>query len=94
MNPRISKVIGDIEKTKEKIVEHQNRLKELERLKTEYENADIVAMVRNIDIPPSEFEEFARAFMERRKNEPVPDITELSDFENITPEKEDSELEK
>jgi hypothetical protein len=73
MNPKITRILGEIEKTKEKIAERQSRLRELERMKTELENADIVAMVRGIDIPPSEFEAFARAFMEQRKTTAVPD---------------------
>ena len=73
MNPKITKIIGDIEKAKEKIAEYQARLRELERLKTELENADIVSMVRGIDIPPGELEAFARAFMEQRKSSAVPD---------------------
>ena len=73
MNPRIKKVISEIEKTKAKIADYQSRLKELERTKTELENADIVAMVRGIDIPPAEFEAFAQAFMEQRKTVAVPD---------------------
>ena len=73
MNPKITKVIGEIEKAKEKLAECQSRIKELERQKTEYENADIIAMVRGIDIPPAEFEAFARAFMEQRKSAAVPD---------------------
>lgn len=73
LNPKINKVIGEIEKTKERIAEQQTRLRELERQKTELENAGIVAMVRGIDIPPAEFEAFARAFMEQRKTTAVPD---------------------
>ena len=70
-------MIGDIEKTKEKITEHQSRLKELERMKTELENADIIATVRGINIPPAELEAFARAFMERGKSVPVPDLADI-----------------
>ena len=73
MNPKINKVIRNIEKTKTAIAEQQARLKELERLKTELENADIVAMVRGIDIAPADFEAFARAFMEQRDGAAVPD---------------------
>ena len=73
MNPKIEKVVRNIDKTKDKIAELQSQLKELERMKTELENADIVAMVRGIDIPPAEFEAFARAFMEQRMNTAVPD---------------------
>ena len=49
----------------------------MERQKTELENADIVAMVRSINIPPSELEAFARAFMEQRKSVPVPDLAAI-----------------
>ena len=73
MNPKINKVIRNIDKTKALIAEQQTRLKELERLKTELENADIVAMVRGIDIAPADFEAFARAFMEQRDGAAVPD---------------------
>ena len=73
MNHKINKVTGEIEKIKAKIADQQSRLKELERQKTELENAGIVAMVRGVDIPPSEFEAFARAFMEQRKTAVVPD---------------------
>jgi hypothetical protein len=34
-------------------------------------------MVRGIDIPPAEFEAFARTFMEQRKTTAVPDIFAL-----------------
>ena len=78
MNPRINKIIGDIEKTKAKIAEYNSRLREFERLKTEYENTDIVAMVRSVDLPPAELETFLRAFMEQRKNSAVPDNVALA----------------
>ena len=109
MNPKITKILGDIEKTRERIAEHHSRLKELERMKTELENADIVAMVRGIDIPPAEFEAFARAFMEQRKTTAVPDSfspppgrhrrgAAVEPTESVTPDddtekKEDSALE-
>ena len=74
MNHRISKVIGEIEKMRAKIGKYQSRLKELEQTKTELENADIVAMVRNIDMSPAELEAFARAFMEQRISAAVQDM--------------------
>ena len=75
LNPKITKVTSDIEKTKDRIAEHQSRLRELERLKTELENSEIVATVRSVNIPPADLEAFARAFMEQRKSVPVPDLT-------------------
>lgn len=73
MNPRIQKVCDEIDKTRSKISEYQARLKDLERQKTELENADIVAMVRGIDIQPDEFAEFVRMFKERQ-NCAIPNI--------------------
>ena len=102
MNPKISKVAEEIEKTKARIARYSTRLRNLERLKTELENAGIVAVVRGIDIPPGELEAFARAFMEQRKTAAVPDNfappSGDGDFENgIDDEfdmKEDIELEE
>ena len=73
MNPRIQKITDEAEKLRRKITEYQARLRELERQKTELENADIVAMVRGIDIPPGQLAEFARMFKER-KGCAVPDL--------------------
>jgi hypothetical protein len=52
LNPRIQKITEDIAKLKRKITSNQARLRELERLKVELENADIVAAVRSIDVAP------------------------------------------
>lgn len=58
MNPRIQKVMGEIEKTKTKIAEFQARLRELERQKTELENAEIVAIFRKEKMTEDEFARF------------------------------------
>ena len=55
MNPRIQKISSDIVKLRRKISANQARLRDLERQKTELENADIIAAVRSIDVPPEEF---------------------------------------
>ena len=73
MNPRIPKITDEIEKLKRKIAEYQSRLRDLERQKTELENADIIAMVRGIDIPPGQLAEFARLFR-GRQGRAVPDL--------------------
>jgi hypothetical protein len=52
-------------------------------MKTELENADIVAMVRSIDILPFELEAFVRSYREQRKSILVPD---LPNFETINME--------
>lgn len=58
MNPRIQKVMGEIEKMKSKIAESQSRLRELERQKTELENAEIVAIFRKEKMTEDEFARF------------------------------------
>jgi len=85
LNPRIVKFNNEIEKMRTKIADYQSRLRDLERQKTELENADIVAMVRGVDVPPDEFAEFVRMFKERQ-NCAVPDIaiTQPVDEEDLT----------
>ena len=61
----IDKITGEITKTKAKITELQNRLKELERQKTEAENFNIVALVRGMELEPDKL----RAFVEAYQNE-------------------------
>ena len=54
MNPKIQKTRDEIVKTKERIIKNQARLRELERQLTELENAEILAAVRAVDVPPEE----------------------------------------
>ena len=61
MNPKIQKVMEEIEKTKTKITEHQIRLRELERQKTELENAEIIAIFRKEKMTEDEFARFVNA---------------------------------
>lgn len=58
---KIEKIISDIEKTKVKISELQNRLRELERQKKETENAEIVLLVRGLDVAPEKLRELLAA---------------------------------
>ena len=51
---KAAKVEVEIGKTKDKIAELQNRLRELEIKKTEIENSEIVGVVRNMNIPLDE----------------------------------------
>ena len=70
MNPRIEKITEDIAKLRNKITTAQNRLRELERQKLELENADIVAAVRSINVPP---EELAK-MIQKLQRQPIPHI--------------------
>ena len=49
-----AKIEAEIEKTKAKITEQQNRLKELELRKVEAENSEIVEIVRGMSVSLSE----------------------------------------
>lgn len=51
---KIERIDSEITKTKAKITDYQNRLRELEKQKTEAENIEIVALVRGMDIPRTE----------------------------------------
>ena len=50
MNAKIERIGKEIAKTKSKISEFQTRLRELEKQKTDLENAEIVEAVRGMDI--------------------------------------------
>lgn len=51
---KIERIDREIEKTREKITEYQNRLKGLEAQKTEAENLQIVQLVRSMRLSPHE----------------------------------------
>jgi len=85
MNLKITRVAGEIEKMKVKLAEAQARLRELEKQKTELENAELVAAVRGMKATPEELE----AFLAARRGvtlpehpEPIPvKETEVNQFE-------------
>ena len=62
---RLKRIEADIVKTKAKVTEYTARLRELERQKTEIENAGIVALVRDMAILPDELTAFIKAFKEQ-----------------------------
>ena len=51
---KIERIDREIEKTREKITEYQNKLKGLEAQKTEAENLQIVQLVRSMRLSPAE----------------------------------------
>ena len=51
---KIDRINREIEKTREKITEYQNKLKGLEAQKTEAENLEIVQMVRALRLTPEQ----------------------------------------
>ena len=53
-NSKINRIEKEMQKTREKISEYQNRLKELAMQKTEAENLQIVQLVRSMRLTPQE----------------------------------------
>ena len=51
---KIERIEKEIQKTREKITEYQNRLRGLEAQKTEAENLEIVQLVRAMRMTPQE----------------------------------------
>lgn len=51
---KIERIDKEIQKTREKITEYQNKLKGLEAQKTEAENLEIVQLVRALRLTPAE----------------------------------------
>ena len=51
---KIERIDKEIQKTREKITEYQNKLRGLEAQKTEAENLQIIALVRSMRLTPAE----------------------------------------
>ena len=83
-NNRIDRIDREIQKTREKITEYQNRLKGLEAQKTEAENLQIVQLVRSMRLSPQEL----TAMLGK---EPIPGIATVP---ADTTEQEDNEDEE
>ena len=54
MATKIERIDREIQKTREKIAEYQEKLKTLEAQKTEAENLEIVQMVRTLRMTPEQ----------------------------------------
>jgi flagellar biosynthesis chaperone FliJ len=65
MNPKIPKLITEIERIRSKIKNLQTRLQELERQRIELENTDIIEMVRSVTATPEELAAFIKTFSEQ-----------------------------
>ena len=64
MSKKRERILLNISKTKEKIADLQDKLRELERQKTELENTEIVELVRSTKINTSELSTFLKAYRE------------------------------
>ena len=72
MNPKIKKIDAEYEKNAGKIAELQARQKELEKQRTEFENLDIIGLVRSLGVTPDEL----AAIIQAAKQNITPAITE------------------
>ena len=77
MNPKLKKVITDLEKSKEKLEELKERIAELELQRTELENSEIIAKVRSIHLAPEDISEFIENYKKQGlpKAHPVQTLT-------------------
>ena len=60
-NAKLDRIDRDIEKTRAKILEYQGKLKDLEARKTEEENAQIVQIVKSVNIDAAQLAAFLAA---------------------------------
>lgn len=65
MNKKLSKILAEIEKTKEKLSEQQLQLRELEHQRTELENTEILELIRSTKMNTEELSTFLKAFREK-----------------------------
>ena len=85
-NAKLDRIERDIEKTRAKILEYQSRLKDLEARKTEEENAQIVQIVKSVNIDAAQLAAFLAAYasgeLPASPQQPEADDTEQEDSEN------------
>lgn len=72
MNPKIEKLEKEIDKIKEKLAQQQDKLRDLEKQKTELENIDFVAVARSYRLTPQELAEFLKTRRIAEDKEPFP----------------------
>ena len=72
LNPKIKKVIDDIERTKAKIAELQALLPELESKRINMENIEIIKLIRSSDISPAALPAALESLKNSSEPTPVP----------------------
>ncbi|HGM1346897.1 TPA: DUF4315 family protein [Clostridioides difficile] len=82
---KIDRIEKEMQKTREKITEYQNKLKGLEAQKTEAENLQIISLVRSMRVSPQELTAML-------SGEPIPGIDTVP--ADHTEEQEDTEDEE
>jgi len=100
MNSKIDRVAREIEKTRAKITEAQERLKELERQKTDMENTEVVNLFRSVDIAPGELAAILQAYKENgsatsvASAAPSPDYRQASGYSNTNFERQEDNIDE
>lgn len=92
MNTKIKKVIREIDNAEQKIIEWQDKLKQLNAEKIELENIEIIAMFRGYKVSSYDIENVMTSFKEYHEGvdndpQPLPTITsgtkfDMEDMEN------------
>jgi len=91
---RLKKIEAEIVKVKGKISDLTARLRELERQRTETQNAGIIALVRDMDILPDELTAFIHAYKGQLNNSAAVMPTIPPDGETTQNETEDEHEKK
>jgi predicted nuclease with TOPRIM domain len=87
---KLDKIEKEMQRTRDKITDLQNRLKELGAQKTEQENLQIVSLVRSLDVSPADL----KAFLQAAAEQPAPAPVTTTGYNSYTTEQEDSEDEE
>lgn len=85
---KLDKIEKEMQRTREKITDLQNRLKELDAQRTEQENLQIVSLVRSLRLSPQQLKEYLQDAAEQTA--PAPYMA----TGYTTTEQEDSESEE
>ena len=86
MNAKIRKVIREIDLTEQKIIEFQEKLRQLNAEKIELENLEIIAMFRGYKVSTHDIENVMNSFKEYHKGvdndpQPLPTIPQNSKYD-------------
>jgi len=68
VNPKIKKINGEINRTKDQIAEYQEKLRLLEDQKCELENSDIINLIRKKRCSDDELIAYVRSLRKSRRN--------------------------
>ena len=85
---KLDKIEKEMQRTREKITDLQNRLKELDAQRNEQENLQIVTLVRSLRLSPQQL----KAYLQEAAEQPAPAPYMATDY--TTTEQEDNEDEE